>query len=796
MKKKQKQETPVTRYSPDETTGLSSTQVEERKTQGLTNDTRIKSSKTYLSIFVKNIFTFFNLIWFVLAIALFTVGAYSDLFFLVVILLNTTIAIIQEIRAKVTVEKLSMTTLPSIKAIRDGKEVEIKGEEIVLDDIIVLTNGDQVPSDCTILSGTVEVNESLLTGESRPIRKQENDALLCGSFLVSGKCYAKVEKVGTDNYIQTIAAKAKEFKAPASNLFRDLNRLIRYIGIALIPLGVATIIKECLKTDSAFDIVSNTAGAITGMIPAGMFLLITIALSVGVVKLAKKKTLVKDVYSIEMLARTDVLCLDKTGTITDGTMNVTEMINFSKQDDKAIENILANILAAQNSNNMTSVAMVKRFSTANDMPIKNVVEFSSIRKFSVTTFENGKTYYLGAPTFTGCKLNEKQQEIINEKMELGYRVIALVESSKQYSESAGAKGEKLLAFIVIEDHIRPDAIDTIKWFKENKVQIKIISGDDPLTVSKIAQRVGVENYDKYISLENLSIHEIEQIAEDFTVFGRVSPEQKYALVKALKSKGHVVAMTGDGVNDTLALKEADCSIAMADGSEVARNISKLVLLDSNFSSLPAVVKEGRQVINNVQNSSVLFLMKTLFTIVLCAITLIIGASYPFSPKNLFLLEMFVIGLPSFLLTFQPNNNLIKGNFIPQVLKKSIPSMCLMLISVLVPMFAIKGLTALEYECLPTLALTLTGFINLVWLCFPITWYKALIATLSLGLIVGSICLLPGMFGLYSLENIAMFGPTVWITLGAIAAGSILFIATFILIEKLIEKHKKKHQKRG
>lgn len=787
--KKKKENIIVTRYSPEIQNGLNSLQVEERKNNNLTNNTKIKSSKTYLSIFIKNIFTLFNLLWFIIAIALFSVGAYSDLMFLIVIFANTVIAIIQEIRAKVTVEKLSITALPKVSVIRNSQISEILSQELVLDDIIILENGDQIPSDCIILDGNIEVNESLLTGESVPVKKSVGDSILSGSFLVSGKCYAKVEKVGLDNYIQTVAAKAKEFKAPSSNLFKDLNKLIKYIGIALIPLGIGTIIKEWFKSNDVSTVVSNTSGAITGMIPAGMFLLITIALSVGVVKLAKRKTLVKDIYSIEMLARTDVLCLDKTGTITDGTMNVIEFINLSKRKSEKIENILANILSAHNSTNMTSIALTKRFSTAQNLKVKSITEFSSSRKFSVTTFENNKTYYLGAPSFTGCKLSEKHKKLLDEKMQEGYRVLALVESNEEYQEEKGATGKLLLALIVIEDHIRTDAIETINWFKENNVQIKIISGDDPLTVSKIAQRVGVENFDKYISLENKSLKEVEQFAEKFTVFGRVSPEQKYTLIKTLKSKGHVVAMTGDGVNDTLALKEADCSIAMADGSEVARNISKLVLMDSKFSSLPAVVKEGRQVINNVQNSSVLFLMKTLFTLILSALLLIVNQSYPFSPKNLFLLEMFVIGLPSLLLAFEPNDKLIKGNFIPEVLKKSVPRTILMLAGVLVAMFAIKNLDALESEAFPVLALTISGFINLIWLCIPLTWFRSLILALSAGLISGAICLFHKVFGLTTLENMRLFNPIIWITLGAIAGVSLLIITAYILTEKHIKKNK-------
>ena len=800
--KKSKTPIEIKRYFPDFLTGLSGEQVKQREEQKLLNDTKIKSSTSYFSIIVKNTCTFFNLIWLVITVALLSVRAYQDLLFLVVIVVNTVTAIVQEIRAKMTVQKLSLQTQPDVVVVRDKKELNVKASKLVLDDIVILSNGDQVPSDCVILDGEVEVNESLLTGESVPVKKSVNDDLLSGSFLVSGKCYARVEKIGADNYIQTIAKKAKQFKAPSSNLFKDLNRLIKYIGIAIIPLGIATFFKEFFKTTDTSEVIKNTSGAIVGMIPAGMFLLITIGLSVGVIKLATKKTLVKDIYSIEMLARTDVLCLDKTGTITDATMNVNEVINFSKKQSSFVDELMGNILNAQKSQNSSSVALTNRFPICKTMEVESLVEFSSARKFSVTTFKNGKTYYLGAPTFTNCPLTKNQEDILKQKTTDGYRVLALVESNKPYDENEGANGEKLLAYFVLEDHIRPDAIETIQWFKDNNVEIKIISGDDPLTVSKIAQKVNVKGYEKCISLEGLSLQEVEKIANDYTVFGRVSPEQKYVLVKALKKAGHVVAMTGDGVNDTLALKEADCSIAMADGSEVARNISNLVLLNSKFSSLPSVVKEGRQVINNVQNSSVLFLMKTLFTILLCVITLALNQPYPFSPKNLTLLGAFVIGVPSFLLTFEPNDKLIQGNFIPQVLKKSVPRMAILLISVMVSLYAIPNMTILEYETIPMLTLTIAGFINLVWLCIkPLSWFRVLVMASSLILLVVAFNVFPMLFTTSTLADIRAFDPVMWYSLLGISAGCVLLVLVYIYVKnsilkiKAIAPHKKQQKTR-
>ncbi len=792
--KKAAAEFELVRYQTQKDFGLDAQQIAERIEHNLTNEAKVKSTRSYFSIFVRNICTYFNLIWLIIAIALICVGSYSDLLFLLVILCNTTVAVVQECRAKHTVEKLSLVTLPRVKVIREGNAIELPAEQLLLDDVIMLSNGEQVPADCIILEGEVEVNESLLTGESNAIKKQASNTLLAGSFLVSGACWARVDKVGKDNYIQTIAAKAKQFKAPASNLFKDINNLIKYIGIALIPLGVLTFVKEFVfLPNSINEAITKTAGALTGMIPAGMFLLITISLSVGVVKLGRKKTLVKDIYSIEMLARSNVLCLDKTGTITDGTMVVKDVIYTSSRKKKTVDNIISNLLGAQSTTNATSNAMIQKFGVKNKLKVKQKLEFSSSRKFSVTTFSNNKTYYLGAPTYVKAKLTDQQKQLMQEKLQQGFRVIALTECETPYDEKSGASEGITLALYVLEDHIRDDAVETIKWFKENDVEIKIISGDDPVTVAKIAQRVGVDGSDKYVSLENVSIDEVEKMASQFTVFGRVSPEQKYAIIKTLRKNGKVVAMTGDGVNDTLALKEADCSIAMADGSEVARNISHLVLLNSNFTSLPSVVKEGRQVINNVQNSSVLFLMKTLFTLVMCLSTIIMVVPYPFAPRQMFLLELLVIGMPSLILTFQPNTELIKGNFIPQVLKKSIPRAVLMLLAVFTVIFLgseyFNLLTETEYNTLLTLTITFAGYINLLWLCQPFTKLRLITLALSLVLLVAACLVMPWFFAMTDFTNI------VWASFfGIIACTAVLMVIAMIIEKKVKFKWPSKKNK--
>ena len=750
-KKQVLQEIPIVRYQTDFDHGLSEEQINERIEHKLVNDTKIKTSNSYLSIICKNTFTIFNLIWFIIAIALMCVNAWGDLLFLFVVIANTAISIFQEIKAKNTVEKLSMVTAPKIKVVRMGLQLEVKGEDLLLDDIVILENGNQIPADCIIVEGNVEANESLLTGESNLIKKQVGDTLLAGSFLVSGLCYARVDKVGKNNYIQTVAERTKDFKQQTSNLFKDLNSLIKIIILILIPVGVLTYFKEMymIGGSTIAEAITSTSGALTGMIPAGMYLLITVSLSVGVIKLARKKTLVKNLYSIEMLARANVLCLDKTGTITDGTMKVVEVCPQNNEKMSKIEQVMKTILANQKSMNATSVALVAHFGKEL-AEVKEVIEFSSQRKYSATTLKNGKTYYIGAVGFIRCPITAQQKNLMNSYMEKGYRVIGFVEDDNPYNEKMAGKRGKLVAFFVLEDHIRKDAIETIAWFKENNVEVKIISGDDALTVSRIAKRVGVANCDKYVSLENMSLQEVAQIANKFTVFGRVTPEQKHTIVKALKTQGNTVAMTGDGVNDTLALKEANCSIAMADGSEVARNISHLVLMESNFSALPSIVMEGRQVVNNVQNSSVLYLMKTLFTMMLCVTTLILGISYPFTPKQLLLLEMFVIGIPSFILTFQPNTELIRGNFIPQVLKKSIPCALLMFINLLIVIILKENTSTLtdnEYTSLCTLLLTFIGYVNLVWICWPLNWLRTICVTISAILIVSCLIGLKQFFAI-------------------------------------------------
>ena len=747
---KKKNQTELKRYHQEPEMGLDDIAVKDRIERGLTNKVKLKSTKSLPSIFFKNICTFYNLIWLLILVALSFVGAFDSMLFIIIVVANTGIAIFQEIKAKITVEKLSLVSAPKITVIRNGEEIQLSSEKLVLDDIIKLTSGNEIPADSIIISGDIEVNESMLTGEANARKKTTNSHILAGSFLVSGVCYARIDKIGKDNYIHSITKEAKKFKSPSSNLFKDINNLVRVIGFIVMPImGALMFLKEFMKTDLTQAILS-TSSSLIGMIPAGMFLLITVALQIGVLKLSRKQTLVQNSFSVEMLARANILCLDKTGTLTDGTMEVVNFIPFIKEE-KATQ-ILQEILGAQTASNMTSNALLEKFGSSATFKLKSKMEFSSERKCSVTNFALKGSFLLGASSHVHPKLSQEQKELIDSYAKQGLRVMLLVQSNTLVEDAIPTEN-KPIAMLVIEEHIRPDATTTIEWFKNNGVEIKIISGDDPISVSSIAKRVGVQNAEKCISLDGLGMAEIEPLAMKFTVFGRVSPEQKQMLIKAMRNRGNIVAMTGDGVNDTLAIKEADCSIAMAEGSAAARNLANMVLLDSKFASLPAVVNEGRQVINNVQQSSVLFLMKTIFTILLTLVSLITFTRYPFTePNQMFLMEMLVIGIPSVILALQPNSKPIKGEFISNVLKQSVPFALLMFLNIFsVVIMGHVGTfdpNSAEFMSLVTLSITVAGLINLIRLCFPLTPLRigCLITSTVATVVIASV--MPTMFRIH------------------------------------------------
>ncbi len=746
----------IVRFNPDPKVGLTANEVNKRNEENLLNISKLKTSKSLASIFIKNVFTFFNMTCLIVACALIVVGAYSDLLFMVIVILNTVIGIVQETKAKRIIDKLSLTNSNFTKVVRDGEEEEIYKTEVVLDDVLCLNPGMQIACDSIVLSGQVEVNESLLTGESQPVKKMEGDSLLGGSFISSGSCKAKVNKIGDENYISQLSQKAKTFKQAKSELLTSLRTLIKIITIFMVPIAIMMLYNNysyysdnpALEYSLSYMVITKTSGCIIAMIPAGMFLLTSVALAVSVIRLSKKHTLVQELYCIEMLARTNVLCLDKTGTLTNGSMSVKSVELLSNKTDKEVDKIVASMVASFHDANHTALALKSYFGKPTYTAEKSI-PFSSERKFMGCKFKNSNAYKLGAYEYVIDKPSQELKTKAENYATNGYRVLLLTECDKNFSNASS----KPIAFILLQDNIRKDAPKTIEWFKQNDVDIKIISGDNPITVSEVARRCGVENYDKYISLQGLSNNEVMEVATKYSIFGRVSPEQKAILVKTLKSQGKTVAMTGDGVNDILALKEADCSIAIAAGSDAARSVSQLVLLDSNFSSMPSVVAEGRRVVNNIQKSSSLFLMKTIFAISIAIFVLCMNKTYPFSPIQFILLEMFVIGLPSFFLALQPNINRIKGKFLSNLLKNALPAgICLF--SVTIAMYIYQIFTGIRTEVLVTmasLAIIVVGFIALFRMCCPFNWFKSMMYIICLSICITCIVCIPELFRYVSIS---------------------------------------------
>lgn len=757
--KKKKAEVPsynkVQRFTPDIGEGLTSAQVNTRFSQFLFNDTNQKYSKSYASIFVGNLCTFFNLLCVLATIALAYSGAgISQFFFVIIFSLNIAIGIWQEIKAKRKIDKLSLLSAPTAKVIRDGAAVEIPAKDIVLDDVIVLSLGNQVPADCFLAEGFVEVNESLLTGESVPVKKETGDILYAGSFISSGTCKVRADKVGKNTYLNTLSAKAKKYKKPNSELMRSTKLIISVIGVLIIPIAIGMFLvnwqnlADAAGVDRLAETIQRTVSVIIGMIPSGMLLLTSLALTVGILRLASHNTLVQDLYSLEMLARVNVLCLDKTGTITDGRMKVNDCMLLNNPTDYTINEIVGSCLHSLEDNNQTSIALYNYFGHSTELKAVKKMPFSSKRKLSAVTFDGVGTVAMGAPEFVLSSVPEKLNKIINQYAAMGLRVLVVALSSGQINGDKFPAGFKPLAIISISDNIREDAAQTIRWFKENDVAVKVISGDNPVTVSEVARRVGVLNADKYISLEGLNEKEVVSIANKYTVFGRVTPEQKAILVKSIKAAGNTVAMTGDGVNDILALKEADCAVSVASGSEAAKNVSHLVLMDNNFASMPKVVYEGRRVINNIQNSSSLYLMKTLFTLVFAIISICLTSSYPFKTNNMLLLEVFVIGIPSFFLSLQPNTDRVKGKFLSYVIGKSVPG-ALVLVSAVLSVNLMRLLQPAYftdcYQEIAVLMITFSGLVMLYRLCQPINFSRAMLLLLMATVCILGLVFLPSMF---------------------------------------------------
>ena len=749
----------VQRYAPDIAKGLTTQQVNERFSNFLFNDTNQKYSKSYASIFISNICTFFNLLCALAAIALaFANAPISQYLFVLIFALNLGFGIVMEVRAKRKIDKLSLLNVPTVHVVRDGENREIHIKEIVLDDIVVLKLGDQVPADCILAEGSIEVNESLLTGESVPVKKEVGDILYAGSFISSGSCKARADKVGKNTYLNSLSAKAKKYKKPNSELMRSTKLIITVITPLIIIVAICIFfvnrnwylnnLVETISRTELNAIIRSTVAVVVGMIPSGMLLLTSLALTVGILRLMSQNTLVQDLYSLEMLARVNVLCLDKTGTITDGRMKVNDCMLLNNPTDFSINEIVGSCLYSLEDNNQTSIALYNYFGHSNALNASAKLPFSSKRKLSAVSFDEIGTVAIGAPEFVLGTVPEKILRIVNQYASTGLRVLIVAISNGKIVGDKLPSGFKPLAIISIADNIRDDAAQTIRWFKENDVAVKIISGDNPVTVSEVARRVGVADADKYISLEGLNEKEVASVANRYTVFGRVTPEQKAILVKSMKSEGNTVAMTGDGVNDILALKEADCAVSVASGSEAAKNVSHIVLLDNNFASMPKVVYEGRRVINNIQNSSSMYLMKTLFTTIFAIISIILGQRYPFETNNLMLMEIFVIGVPTFFLSLQPNTNRVQGKFLPTVLSKAVPFAIILVLAAQSTQLA--AVLQPEYiqphtKEISVVIITFTGLVMLYRICQPLNFYRTILFLAMCAACVLCLTLLPNMF---------------------------------------------------
>ena len=634
--------------------GLTSGEVAQRRAAGQVNLNVDVKTKSIKRICAENILSLFNLINFVLAAALLAVGSYKNMLFMGVIFCNTMIGIIQEIRSKRAVDKLSIVVSEKAEAYRDARLTEIPIEEIVLDDVVRLRRGDQIPADAEVLSGSCMVNESLLTGESDLIRKREGDQLLSGSFIVSGECVARVVHVGKDNYASVINRNAKYLKKVNSEIMATFNRIIRFVSVIIFPLGALLFYNQYTADGAtASSAIVNTVAALIGMIPEGLILLTSTVLAVSVIRLSRHKVLVQNLYCIETLARVDVLCLDKTGTITCDEMELKQIIPLLGQEETKTDEILASIAHASHDDNSTMNALKSFFQDAPAREVSRFIDFSSEKKWSGAVLEDGTGYVVGAGEFILKDRYSLIADVIQEKAG-SYRVLTLAEVPGGFTEDGDLIGEaQPMALVMIQDKIRDNAEETIRYFTEQGVQLKVISGDGTTTVSNIAKIAGIPNAERAVDASALQTEEqLKKAAEECTVFGRVTPQQKQKLIKAIKENGHSVAMTGDGVNDVLALKEADCSVAMAAGSDAARNVAQLVLINNDFSAMPRVVAEGRRSINNIQRSSSLFLVKTLFSILLGLLTVLVHLRYPFQPIQMSLVGAFTIGIPSFVLALE------------------------------------------------------------------------------------------------------------------------------------------------
>ena len=724
---------PTTRYRPDHQTGLTAQQVQEHRMHGWTNQPVDPPSKTTKEIIQENVFTYFNLIFLVLAVLLCLVGSFRDLTFLPVIVLNTLIGIIQETRAKKVLDNLTMLNAPHAMVIRDGKKSQINAEDLVVDDIVIFEAGNQVCADAEVCAGEVQVNESLLTGESDEITKRKGDQLMSGSFIVSGQCHARLDKVGADSYISRLTLEAKAMQnTEQSEMIRSLDKLVKWVGVAIIPIGIILFIQAFVFQGEGFrSSVTSMIAAVIGMIPEGLYLLASVALAVSSIRLAQKKVLLHDMKCIETLARVNVLCVDKTGTITENTMEVQDVIPTKEYEEGKmcpLSELLGDFTAAQSSDNITMEAMKRYFKIASGKKAVAKTGFSSASKYSSVTFEEA-SYVLGAPEFVLKEQYENYEEAISAHASKGARVLVFGTAKEEPDGKPLKEAVTPLAYVLLANPIRQEAKETFTYFAEQGVEVKVISGDNPLTVSEVAKEAGIAGAERYVDASTLHTEEEMRAAVlNNAVFGRVTPNQKRRFVQILKEEGKTVAMTGDGVNDVLALKDADCSIAMASGSDAAAQASQLVLLESDFSCMPEVVLEGRRVVNNIQRSASLFLVKNIFSFLLSLVSFVFMFTYPLEPSQISLISMFTIGVPAFFLALEPNKNIIKGHFLTNVFLKALPVALtdVLAVGALVIFGRTFGVSSADISTAATMLLSIVGFMILYTISAPMNVLRGVI----------------------------------------------------------------------
>jgi len=744
----------ITRFHPEIKKGLNQSQIEKRKEEGLVNYDTAIPTKTVGQIIKNNVFTLFNFLNFFLGFAVLLVGSYKNLTFLGIVFCNTAISTFQEIHAKKIIDKLSIISSQKVRVIRNGEPNLITPNEMVLDDIVSLSVGNQIVTDCYLKQGTIEVNESFITGESDPILKKEGDMLLSGSFVISGNGLAQVEHIGNDNYTSKISSGAKYIKKVNSEIMKSLQKIIKMTSFLIVPIGILLFYRQItLENNTLTSSVVNTVAALIGMIPEGLVLLTSTVLAVSIMRLAKNHVLVQELYCIETLARVDVICLDKTGTITEGCMEVADTVLLKKTTDEEVEEAIAAINEALNDQNPTALALKKTFPNHSHLEVEETYPFSSDKKYSAVKVKNKGTYVLGAPEF----ILEEQIEMYRQEIEeytVNHRVLLLGLTKEEIKKDKKVHGIEPKVFILLRDKIRKEAKDTLKYFKAQNVMIKIISGDSKDTVLSIAKRAGLSPSLKAIDASTLTTNDqIEKAVSEYDVFGRVSPLQKKEFILALKKQGHTVAMTGDGVNDVLALKEADCSIAMKEGSDAARNVSQLVLLESNFDAMPKVVLEGRRTINNIERSASLFLVKTIYATILAVLFLFLTMPYPFIPIQLSLTSVVTIGIPSFILALEPNKERIKGHFLKNVISKAMPAAFTIVCNILLILLSAWAfqLKQIEVSTLSVIMTGYTGFILLYNICRPFNRLRlSLFIAMFIIFIIG-IFALPDLFSLATIH---------------------------------------------